>query len=166
MINQLELHITGHLTKGVTDFYQAAIDTLQKNRIPFLVGGAYALNVYTGIERHTKDLDLFIRAAHLEDALQALKAMGCRTETTFPHWLAKAYSDEAFIDFIYGSGNGIAIVDDEWFTNATPGIVMGRSVLLCPAEEMLWSKAFITERERFDGADINHIIQALSLIHI
>ena len=29
--------------------------------VPFLVGGAYAFAHYTGIVRHTKDLDLFVR---------------------------------------------------------------------------------------------------------
>ena len=27
-------------------------------------------------------------------------------------------------------------------------------------EEMIWSKAFIMERERYDGADIAHLLQA------
>jgi hypothetical protein len=27
-------------------------------------------------------------------------------------------------------------------------------------EEMVWQKAFIMERERFDGADVVHLIQA------
>jgi hypothetical protein len=31
---------------------------------------------------------------------------------------------------------------------------------LIPAEEMIWSKAFIMERERFDGADVAHVIHA------
>ena len=33
--------------------------------MPFLVGGAYAFARYTGIERHTKDFDVFVRAARL-----------------------------------------------------------------------------------------------------
>ena len=33
-------------------------------------------------------------------------------------------------------------------------------VRLCPAEEMIWSKAFIMERERFDGADVAHLLRA------
>jgi hypothetical protein len=37
---------------------------------------------------------------------------------------------------------------------------LGESALLCPVEEMLWSKAFIMERERFDGADIAHLLRA------
>ena len=28
-----------------------------------------------------------------------------------------------------------------------------------PAEEMIWSKAFVMERERYDGADITHILR-------
>jgi hypothetical protein len=31
---------------------------------------------------------------------------------------------------------------------------------LCPAEETIWSKAFVMERERYDGADIAHLIRA------
>jgi hypothetical protein len=26
-------------------------------------------------------------------------------------------------------------------------------VIFCPPEEMIWSKAFVMERERYDGAD-------------
>ena len=38
--------------------------------------------------------------------------------------------------------------------------VLGVIVRLSPAEEMIWSKAFIMERERYDGADISHLIRA------
>jgi hypothetical protein len=31
---------------------------------------------------------------------------------------------------------------------------------LVPPEDMIWSKAFIMERERYDGGDINHILHA------
>jgi hypothetical protein len=33
-------------------------------------------------------------------------------------------------------------------------------VAIAPAEESLWSKAFVMERERYDGADVAHIILA------
>jgi hypothetical protein len=33
-------------------------------------------------------------------------------------------------------------------------------VKLTPPEEMIWSKAFIMERERYDGADVAHILRA------
>jgi hypothetical protein len=64
------------------------------------------------------------------------------------------------VDFIFSSGNGVATVDDEWFAHAPRGVVFGQEVSIAPAEEMIWSKAFVLERERFDGADVNHIIRA------
>ena len=38
--------------------------------------------------------------------------------------------------------------------------MLGTEVRLAPPEEIIWSKAFIMERERFDGADILHLILA------
>jgi hypothetical protein len=32
--------------------------------------------------------------------------------------------------------------------------------MLSPVEEMIWSKAFVMERERFDGADVLHLLNA------
>ena len=61
---------------------------------------------------------------------------------------------------IFSSGNGLAVVDETWFEHATEQNVLGLTVLVAPAEESLWSKAFVMERERFDGADVAHIILA------
>jgi len=140
--------------------YRGAIRVLRGAGVPFLVGGAYSFARYTGIVRHTKDLDVFLREAHVPQALGALEVAGYRTEVTYTHWLAKAFREHHFIDLIYASGNGIVVVDDGWFEHATVGEVFGEPVKLCPAEESLWSKAFIMERNRFDGADVNHLIQA------
>lgn len=71
-------------------FYCHAIATLQAGGVPFLVGGAYASERYTGISRHTKDFDLFIRPEDCDQAMAMLAAAGYRTELAFPHWLAKA----------------------------------------------------------------------------
>ena len=62
---------------------------------------------------------------------------------------------------IFSSGNGIAVVDEQWFEHATEGEVLGVQVLVAPPEESLWSKAFVMERERYDGADVAHIILAV-----
>jgi hypothetical protein len=53
------------------------------------------------------------------------------------------------------------VVDDHWFEHATRSRVLGVETMLIPAEEMIWSKAFIMERERFDGADVNHLLRAV-----
>lgn len=140
--------------------YCQALEILTHSSIPFLVGGAYALERYTGIERHTKDFDVFLRPRDCQRALDLFAAEGFRTELTFSHWLGKAYRGDDFIDFIFSSGNGVATVDDDWFQHAVDTEVLGYPVRVCPAEEIIWSKSFVVERERYDGADINHLIRA------
>src|SRR4051812_5508561 len=77
--------------------YRRAISALKAPGIEFLIGGAYSLALYTGIERDTKDLDIFVRPADRDRALAALAAAGYQTEVTYPHWLAKAFQADFFI---------------------------------------------------------------------
>jgi hypothetical protein len=141
-------------------FYLRALADAGASGIPFLLGGAYAFANYTGIARDTKDLDLFVRPADAPRLLDALAAAGYHTEVTFPHWLGKAFQGDNVVDVIYSSGNGACPVDDGWFAHARPGKVLGIRVRLIPPEEMIWQKAYIMERERFDGADVAHLIRA------
>ena len=141
-------------------FYREAMEVLNRAGVPFLVGGAFAFIHQAGIDKSTKDLDLFARPRDVQRLLEACAVAGYETELVFSHWLAKIRSPEGFIDVIFHSGNGVAMVDDWWFEHATPGIVLGVSVKIAPPEETLWSKAFVMERERFDGADVVHLIVA------
>jgi hypothetical protein len=142
------------------DFYCRVMGQLDEHGIPFLVGGAYAFERYTGIARHTKDFDLFIHPRDVERGLAVLAADGCTTDVPFPHWLAKAHCGEDVVDLIYSSGNGVALVDDDWFRYSVAETVLDVPIRLIPAEEMIWSKAFIMERERYDGGDVAHILRA------
>lgn len=136
-----------------------AFTTLQAAEIPFVVAGAYALHAYTGLYRQTKDLDIFLRRDDLPRARATLEAVNFRTEMVDPVWIAKAHaSNDFFADLIFCSGNGVAEVDDIWFQRAQSHVIHGLPVLVAPPEEMIWSKAFVCERERFDGADVNHIL--------
>jgi hypothetical protein len=149
------------LTASTHDFYRRMVLAARRSGIEFLIGGTYAIEHWAGIARPSKDLDLFVRPRDCEPLLEVLKAEGCRVELTYPHWLGKAISGEAFIDVIFSAGNGIAKVDDIWFENAGRRTAFGVPNLpLCPAEETLWSKAWVMERERFDGADVAHILRA------
>jgi hypothetical protein len=139
-------------------FYRDVLEVLQRSEIPFLVGGGFALVRHTGIERPHKDFDIFVRRPDFDRALAALAESGLHTEVTFSHWLGKALRGDAFVDVIFSSGNGACPVDDGWFSHAIPGEVHGVKVALVGPEEILWTKAFIMERERFDGADVNHLL--------
>ncbi len=147
------------LDASTSRFYSAAMRALEESKIRFLVGGAYAFACYTGIIRHTKDLDLFLPPRELDGALEVLHETGYDTEVAYPHWLAKVHENDASIDLIFASGNGLWTVDDSWFERAVPHDVLSVDVRLCPAEETILMKSFIMERERFDGADVAHLIR-------
>ncbi|MGH3443354.1 MAG: nucleotidyltransferase [Nitriliruptorales bacterium] len=146
-------------TPAALDFYGKALAALADAGIPFLVGGGYAVHVYTGIARMTKDFDLFVLPEDVSRVLQTLAAAGYHTELTYPHWLAKVYSGKEVIDVIFSSGNGMCRVDQGWFEHATDAVVLNLAVKVCPPEESIWQKAFIMERDRFDGADIAHLLR-------
>jgi len=137
-----------------------ALGALQRAQVPALVGGAFALTHYTGIVRDTKDLDFFVREDDLPRALSVLQDEGFATSTPFPHWLAKAHSIALSMDIIFASGNGLGRVDDDWFRYAPDASLYGEPIRVVPVEELLCSKAFIMERERFDGADVAHLLRA------
>jgi predicted nucleotidyltransferase len=141
-------------------FYRQALQTLADAEVPFLVGGAFAHACFTGIRRSTKDLDLFIFREDYERVAALMQANGWRTELTYPHWLAKVYDGADFIDLIFNSGNGVTPVDERWFRDNPQAEVLGVPVRIANMEDGLLSKAFIMERERYDGADIAHLLQA------
>jgi len=142
------------------EFYVAALAHLDQSKVPYVVGGGYAMAHYTGIARNTKDLDIFLKKSDLPRALEVLERAGYRTEFFYPFWIAKALCGESFIDILYNSGNGLSPVDDEWISNAKEFEIHGYHTRLCPPEEQMFSKAFVMDRDRFDGTDVNHIIFA------
>ena len=94
-------------THDAMHFYRNVLTVLNRAGLPYLVGGAYAFKHYTGIARQTKDLDLFVMRSDYERIAELVTQAGYRCELTFPHWLAKIYCPDDFIDLIFNSGNGI-----------------------------------------------------------
>ncbi len=140
--------------------YEDALHALLEPRISFVVGGAFAVQTHTGIWRTTKDLDLLITGAELPAALDRLKARGFDTHIQDPVWLAKARRGEYFVDLITGIGNASLAVDSAWIERSVPRLVLGLPCKVLGVEELIVSKMFVAYRERFDGADVAHLIRA------
>jgi len=139
-------------------FYKEALELLNESGIDFLLGGAFATFHYTGIYRETKDLDIFCRSTDYPNVLKFFSSRGYRIELTDARWLAKVFKDDHFMDVIFDSVNHICTVDDSWFAFAHEGEIQGTTVRIVPPEEIIWCKHYVQNRERFDGADINHLI--------
>jgi hypothetical protein len=140
------------------ELYKLALGALNAAGIAYVVAGAYAIYEHTGIYRETKDLDVFVEPTQLVEAMRALKAAGMRARLEQPHWLAKATRGDLFIDMIFGMGNGLAMIDRDWYRYSRPAILAATPVRVAPAEELLWHRLFISERHRQDMADIVHLM--------
>lgn len=145
-------------SEGARAAARDAMRALQDAQLPFLVAGAYAFACYTDIERHTKDFDIFVEERDIDRALRVLEKAGFCTEMESEIWLAKARRAGELIDLVFNSGNGLSPVDESWFDHAVDGEVFGMKAEIAGAEELLWTKAYIMERDRYDGADVAHLL--------
>ncbi len=140
------------------ELFRDVLEALERRGVPYAVSGAFALRQHTGICRQTKDLDLFVTAENCADALECLRQEGMECDVTDPVWLAKARRGEHFVDLITGMSNGLIVVEDSWIERARPAVVHDVTTRVLAPEELVASKIFVTRRERFDGADIAHVI--------
>lgn len=145
-------------SKKIEQLYSDALRLLVRSKIPFMVGGALAYTYYTEVTRELKDLDLFCKAGDYLRLLKILSDAGYKTELTDERWLGKAYKGEYYVDLIFNSASNMCPVDDTWFRFSATGEILGVKVKILPTEEMLWSKAYVHNRLKYDGADISHLI--------
>ncbi|RBL91800.1 hypothetical protein DF182_04130 [Chitinophaga flava] len=140
-------------------FYKEALTFLNESGADYMLGGAYALFYYTGIYRNTKDLDIFCKSTEYTKILQCFATKeGYRVELTDVRWLAKVFKGVYFLDIIFDTVNNICRVDDSWYKYTVSTSFEGVPVKLMAPEELVWCKIYVQNRERYDGADINHIL--------
>jgi hypothetical protein len=148
--------------EGDTSFLnREALEHLNGGRAPYLVGGTLGCQAHTGTHRtnaRTAYLELFVREADRRRVLDLLRERSWEAIGDVSRWLTKARRGDSVIDVICGSANGIARVDDLWFTHSVPGQVLDVETRLVPVEEMIWSKAFTMDKCRFEGADVAHLL--------
>ncbi len=140
--------------------YRDVLSLLTSHKISYAVSGAFALQEHTGVRRPVKDLDIFLTSETATSALDLLLKHGFCCEVCDPVWLAKVHRDGFFVDFITGMSNAALAVTSSWINRSRQATILGVPTRILGAEELLASKLFVVRRERFDGADIAHIIFA------
>lgn len=140
------------------EVYRRALQALNAVSVPYVVAGAYAIYEHTGIYRQTKDLDLFVEPTAVVPAARALHEAGFVMRLDDLHWLAKGFVGDKFVDLIYGMGNGVSFIDDQWVKHSRAGVLAAEPVRIAPAEELIWHRLFINERHRHDMSDVVHLI--------
>jgi hypothetical protein len=144
--------------KEAQAFYSEALQLLNESGEEFLLGGAFAIRHHTGIFRNTKDLDIFCRPSQYTRILKFFADKGYKVELTDSRWLSKVFKDDYFIDVIFNSVSNTCTVDDTWFQHAVSASYDDVPVKIMAPEELIWCKLYVQNRERFDGADVNHLL--------
>ncbi len=109
-------------------FYSEVIQLMARSEIPFLVSGTYALSSYTGIDRPTKDVDVFAKAGDALKMLHFFKEHGFDVEMVDERWLARITRGKLFVDIIYNMPTVTTHVTDEWFAGAPEAELFGAKV--------------------------------------
>jgi hypothetical protein len=139
-------------------FYSEVLQMMARSRIPFLVSGTYALASYTGIDRPTKDVDVFAKAGDALRLLTYFKDHGFDVETVDERWLNRITRGKLFVDIITNMPTVTTHVTDDWFEDAPETELFGAKVKLVPPTQFIWSKIFVQDHHRYDAADVAHMI--------
>jgi Nucleotidyl transferase of unknown function (DUF2204) len=139
-------------------FYSEVLQLMARSEIPFLLSGTYALASYTGIDRPTKDVDVFAKAGDALKMLSYFREHEFDVEIVDERWLARITRGKLFVDIIYNMPTVSTHVTDEWFVGAPTAELFGATVRLVPATQLIWSKIFVQDHHRYDGADVAHMI--------
>lgn len=154
----MDVNLNSQLDEEVREFYISALAILDESDIQYALGGGIAVAHYTGINRFSKDLDVFVRHGDYTKVLKLFAEKGFTTQLYDVRWLIKIFKNGHYIDVIFNTVNNICRVNDGWFERAAVGEFLGRPVKYIPVEELIWCKSYVWNRERFDGADINHVL--------
>jgi hypothetical protein len=144
--------------------YKAVMTRARLRGLQFAVGGGFATMTYTGQWRDTKDIDLFIMERDKEEMIRILDECGLEDyydqQPYERHWIYRSYKGDIIVDVIWAMANRRAVVDEGWFIG--PSVEAdGERFQLVPAEETLWSKLYVLQRERCDWPDGLSLIYAM-----
>jgi predicted nucleotidyltransferase len=114
---------------------------LDEHVIPYAAIGSIATTAM-GYEEACSDIDLMVKGADSDRALEAFAERGYRTEKTEAEWLYKAVKDRVLVDLIFkvGEKNQLSL-DDEMIRRATEVDVHGQRVRVIASEDFLVMQA-------------------------
>src|SRR5438876_7689834 len=127
----------GESIDALGEALRLAVATLRDANIPFVLGGSMAAWARGG-QRVRNDIDLMLKPADADAALQALTEAGMRPERPPEEWLYKAWHGDAMIDLIFRP-SGLDVTDDV-IARADMLSVLAVSTPVMPLEDMLATK--------------------------
>ncbi len=142
--------------------YDRALRQMQEQNVQCAVGGGLAFSAYARRWRNTKDMDLYIQPADRDAAIAALMRAGF--DDYYPQapydrqCSFRSIRDGIIVDLLWEMLNGRARVDAGWLSRGPVVTIRGTAVRFLPAEELIWSKLYVLQRDRCDWPDLLNIL--------
>lgn len=145
--------------------YREALAAAREAQVPFLIGGGFSLAFYTGRWRNTKDIDLYVLPSQREALIQSLTSAGFvdyfEQRAYDRGWIYRSFRDGVIVDVIWSMANRRAEVDEVWIERASRVTLREESFHILPAEELLWAKLYVMQRDHSDWPDLLNLIYAV-----
>ena len=143
-----------------------SIREMNRQGIPYMLGGAFGVYFYTNYWRNTKDLDFIVPIEARDRAVQAIGALGVRDyfeKMEYDRgWIHRFYRDETIVDVIWSFANYVAPIDAAWMERAVPGYFLGEPVHYPSPADVIWMKMYVFQRMRCDWTDILNVVRGVS----
>ncbi len=144
--------------RSIGDVLRLAVATLRDADIPFVLGGSFAAWARGGPQPQN-DLDVMVKPPDAERALEALAAVGMRTERPPEEWLFKAWHGEVMIDLIFHPAG--MEMNDEVLARAETMPVMAVATPVMALEDMLATKLCALDEHSLNFSPLLGIARAL-----
>jgi hypothetical protein len=164
-----EVHPRKEWTRMLSDaqweVYGPVLREARKRGLPFALGGGFAIAAYTGQCRATKDLDIYIVHRDRDAMVDVVSSLGLRDYyEKLPYdrsWIYRSYTGDVIVDIIWAMANHRTEVDDDWLERGPDVELRGDRFQVIPAEEMVWDKLHVLQRDRCDWPDALNLLYAI-----
>jgi hypothetical protein len=143
--------------------YKPVLKHAHDAHLRFALGGGLAFSFYSRMWRNTKDMDLFVLPRDREIAIGILNQLGFSDyfdQTQYDRsWIYRGFRDGVIVDIIWQMANHRAEVDERWLDGPRLDID-GMPLRAIPAEELIFAKLYVMQRERCDWPDLLNLLFA------
>jgi hypothetical protein len=142
----------------ILETLRVAVAAMRDAGVPFVLGGSFAAWARGG-PLPQNDLDLMVKPADAERALEALAAAGMRTERPPEEWLYKAWHGDVMVDVIF-CPSGLEMTD-EVLARAEHLSVLAIATPVMALEDVLATKLLALNEHSLDYRGLLAIARAL-----
>jgi hypothetical protein len=128
---------------GLAAVLRQVVGALEEAKLDYVLIGGLASSLL-GRPRCSSDIDVLVRPEQARPALAALDAVGFQTNEKYPHWLYKAYRDDAVVDVLFKC-RGEIYLDDAMLERSQLASFRGTPVRIAPREDLIVVKAIVHE---------------------